>query len=141
MMAGMVAGMMTAWLHVKLGILHLLAGILMMTASVSRLIKNYECPKPAATGQPTVFTPLIDGGNDSGVRVAVIAGVVLVVKSWLWIGFYHRNGSVNACDRFKICVWHKLRGINTPWIIILGMAISNGLIALSGALFVRPKIC
>ena len=33
----------------------------------------------------------------------------------------------------------QAQGINTPWIIILGMAISNGLIALSGALFVQTQ--
>ena len=49
MMAGMVAGMMTAWLHVKLGILHLLAGILMMTALYSINLRIMNAPKPAAT--------------------------------------------------------------------------------------------
>ena len=44
MMAGMVAGMMTAWLHVKLGILHLLAGILMMTALYSINLRIMNAP-------------------------------------------------------------------------------------------------
>lgn len=66
MMAGMIAGMMTAWLHVKLGILHLLAGILMMTALYSINLRIMNAPNLPLLGQPTVFTPLIDGGNGFG---------------------------------------------------------------------------
>ena len=138
MMAGMVAGMMTAWLHVKLGILHLLAGILMMTALYSINLRIMNAPNLPLLGQPTVFTPLIDGGNGFWVRVAVIAGVVLVVKLVLdWFFITEMGLSMRATgSNLRMA---QAQGINTPWIIILGMAISNGLIALSGALFVQTQ--
>ncbi|EKF83325.1 branched-chain amino acid ABC transporter permease [Moraxella catarrhalis RH4] len=138
MIAGMVAGMMTAWLHVKLGILHLLAGILMMTALYSINLRIMNAPNLPLLGQPTVFTPLIDGGNGFWVRVAVIAGVVLVVKLVLdWFFITEMGLSMRATgSNLRMA---QAQGINTPWIIILGMAISNGLIALSGALFVQTQ--
>lgn len=138
MIAGMIAGMMTAWLHVKLGILHLLAGILMMTALYSINLRIMNAPNLPLLGQPTVFTPLIDGGNGFWVRVAVIAGVVLVVKLALdWFFTTEMGLSMRATgSNLRMA---QAQGINTPWIIILGMAISNGLIALSGALFVQTQ--
>lgn len=138
MMAGMIAGMMTAWLHVKLGILHLLAGILMMTALYSINLRIMNAPNLPLLGQPTVFTPLIDGGNGFWVRVAVVAGVVLVVKLALdWFFTTEMGLSMRATgSNLRMA---QAQGINTPWIIILGMAISNGLIALSGALFVQTQ--
>ena len=138
MMAGMMAGMMTAWLHVKLGILHLLAGILMMTALYSVNLRIMNAPNLPLLGQPTVFTPFVDGGNGFWVRVAVVAGVVLLVKLALDWFFSTETGLAMRATGSNLRM-AQAQGINTPWVIILGMAISNGLIALSGALFVQTQ--
>ena len=138
MMAGMMAGMMTAWLHVKLGILHLLAGILMMTALYSVNLRIMDAPNLPLLGQPTVFTPFVDGGNGFWVRVAVVAGVVLLVKLALDWFFSTETGLAMRATGSNLRM-AQAQGINTPWVIILGMAISNGLIALSGALFVQTQ--
>lgn len=71
-------------------------------------------------------------------RVAVVAGVVLVVKLALdWFFITEMGLSMRATgSNLRMA---QAQGINTPWIIILGMAISNGLIALSGALFVQTQ--
>ncbi|OOS23624.1 ABC transporter permease [Moraxella pluranimalium] len=138
MMAGMMAGMMTAWLHVKLGILHLLAGILMMTALYSVNLRIMDAPNLPLLGQPTVFTPFIDGGNGFWVRVAVVAGVVVLVKLALDWFFSTETGLAMRATGSNLRM-AQAQGINTPWVIILGMAISNGLIALSGALFVQTQ--
>lgn len=138
MMAGMMAGMMTAWLHVKLGILHLLAGILMMTALYSVNLRIMDAPNLPLLGQPTVFTPFIDGDNGFWVRVAVIAGVVVLIKLALDWFFSTETGLAMRATGSNLRM-AQAQGINTPWVIILGMAISNGLIALSGALFVQSQ--
>ncbi len=135
---GMMAGTMTAWLHVKLGILHLLAGILMMTALYSINLRIMNAPNLPLLGQPTVFTPFIEGGNGFWVRVAVVAGVVLVVKLILDWFFSTETGLAMRATGSNLRM-AQAQGINTPWVIILGMAISNGLIALSGALFVQTQ--
>ncbi len=138
MMAGMMAGMMTAWLNVKLGILHLLAGILIMTALYSVNLRIMDAPNLPLLGQPTVFTPFVDGGNGFWVRVAVVAGVVLLVKLALDWFFSTETGLAMRATGSNLRM-AQAQGINTPWVIILGMAISNGLIALSGALFVQTQ--
>ncbi len=138
MMAGMMAGMMTAWLHVKLGILHLLAGILMMTALYSVNLRIMDAPNLPLLGHPTVFTPFVDGGNGFWVRVAVVAGVVVLVKLALDWFFSTETGLAMRATGSNLRM-AQAQGINTPWVIILGMAISNGLIALSGALFVQTQ--
>lgn len=138
MMAGALAGMITAWLNVKLGILHLLAGILVMTALYSVNLRIMDAPNLSLLGEPTVFTPFIDGNNGVWVRVAVAGAVVLVAKLALdWFFSTETGLSMRATgSNVKMA---QAQGINTSWIIILGMAISNGLIALSGALFVQTQ--
>ncbi len=137
-MAGMLAGVMTAWLHVKLGILHLLAGILMMTALYSVNLRIMGAPNLSLLGQETIFTPFVSGDNGFWVRVVVIAAVVLVVKLLLdW--FFSTETGLSMRATGSNLRMAQAQGINTPWIIILGMAISNGLIALSGALFVQTQ--
>ncbi|WP_323843270.1 ABC transporter permease [Moraxella sp. Pampa] len=138
MMAGMMAGMATALLNVKLGILHLLAGILVMTALYSVNLRIMGAPNLSLLGESTVFSIFTDGTNGVWVRVVVALCVVVVVKlllDWFFstqIGLAMRATGSNA----KMA---QAQGINTSAVIILGMAISNGLIALSGALFVQTQ--
>ncbi|MFB6348190.1 ABC transporter permease [Moraxella marmotae] len=138
MAAGMAAGMMTAWLHVKLGILHLLAGILMMTALWSINLHIMNGPNLPLLGQPTVFTPFAGLGQALWVKVAVLFGIVLLIKLALDWFFSTETGLAMRATGSNLRM-AQAQGINTPWIVILGMAISNGLIALSGALFVQTQ--
>ena len=86
LMAGMGAGVITAWLNVKLGILHLLAGILMMTALYSINLRVMKAPNLSLLGEPTVFSPFLDGANGMWVRLFVALSVVVVVKLFLdWL--------------------------------------------------------
>lgn len=138
MMAGMVAGMITAWLNVKIGILHLLAGILVMTALYSVNLRIMGAPNLSLLGEPTVFTPFISGDNGTWVRVAVAGVVVLAVKFILdWFFSTETGLAMRATGSNPKMA--QAQGINTSAMVILGMAISNGLIALSGALFVQTQ--
>lgn len=136
MMAGMMAGIVTAWLHVKLGILHLLAGILVMTSLWSINLRIMDAPNLSLLGQPTVFASFGDVGLWG--KVLILFGVVVLVKlllDWFFstqIGLAMRATGSNQ----KMA---QAQGINTSLMIVLGMAISNGLIALAGALFVQTQ--
>lgn len=136
--AGMMAGVVTAWLNVKIGILHLLAGILVMTALYSINLRIMGAPNLSLLGEPTVFAPLISGDNGMWVRVLVAGAVVVVVKLFLdW--FFSTETGLGMRATGSNPKMAQAQGINTPFMIILGMAISNGLIALSGALFVQTQ--
>lgn len=136
MVAGMVAGMITAWLHVKLGILHLLAGILMMTALYSINLRIMNAPNLSLLGEPTVFDTVLQFGTPA--KIAVVAAIVIVVKLLLDWFFSTETGLAMRATGSNLRM-AQAQGINTSGIIILGMAISNGLIALSGALFVQTQ--
>lgn len=138
MLAGATAGMVTAFLNVKLGILHLLSGILVMTALYSVNLRIMGAPNLSLLGEPTVFTPFIEGGNGFWVRVLVVGVVVVVAKILLdWFFGTQLGLAMRATgSNFKMA---QAQGINTSLMIVLGMAISNGLIALSGALFVQTQ--
>lgn len=138
MMAGAVAGVVTAWLNVKLGILHLLAGILVMTALYSVNLRIMGAPNLSLLGEPTVFTPFIEGSNGTWVRVLVAGAVVVVAKLLLDWFFSTETGLAMRATGSNVKM-AQAQGINTSAMIVLGMAISNGLIALSGALFVQTQ--
>lgn len=136
--AGMMAGVVTAWLNVKIGILHLLAGILVMTALYSINLRIMGAPNLSLLGEPTVFAPFISGDNGMWVRVLVAGAVVVAVKLFLdW--FFGTETGLGMRATGSNPKMAQAQGINTPFMIILGMAISNGLIALSGALFVQTQ--
>lgn len=138
MLAGASAGVVTALLNVKMGILHLLAGILVMTALYSVNLRIMGSPNLSLLGEPTVFTPFIEGNNGAWVRVIVAGVVVLVAKLLLDWFFSTQTGLAMRATGSNVRM-AQAQGINTSWIIVLGMAISNGLIALSGALFVQTQ--
>lgn len=138
MFAGAAAGTITALLNVKLGILHLLSGILVMTALYSVNLRIMGAPNLSLLGEPTVFAPFIQGGNGVWVRVLVALGVVVIAKLFLDWFFSTETGLAMRATGSNTKM-AQAQGINTSWMIVLGMAISNGLIALSGALFVQTQ--
>lgn len=138
MLAGAMAGVVTAWLNVKMGILHLLAGILVMTALYAINLRIMGAPNLSLLGESTVFSPFITDGNGDWERVVVAAAVVMVVKLLLDWFFSTESGLAMRATGSNVKM-AQAQGINTPLMVILGMAISNGLIALSGALFVQTQ--
>lgn len=138
--AGACAGLVTAWLHVSLKIMQLLASILVMVALYSVNLRIMGAPNLPLLDQPSVFTPFFnaDGSNQYWVQPLVILGFVLIAKFFLdWffateIGLSMRATGVNA--RMA-----RAQGVNTSRILLLGMAISNAFIALAGALFVQTQ--
>lgn len=138
-LAGALAGVMTAWLNVALKILPLLASILMMVALYSINLRiTGGTPNVPLINAPSVFTPFIapDFRNQFWVQPMVIfgfVGIALILFSWFFntqLGLAIRATGVN--HRMA-----KAQGIATSKMIIIGMAISNGLIALGGALFAQ----
>lgn len=135
MTAGMVAGFVTAFLHIRLGIMPLLAGILTMTALSSINLRIMHAPNLSLLGQPTIFAGV---ATTAWQKVFVLFGVAVLFKVFLdWflttqVGLAMRATGANA----KMA---QAQGVKTSLMVALGMALSNGLIALSGALFVQTQ--
>lgn len=135
--AGMIAGLVTAWISVRWNILHLLASILTMTALYSINLRIMGRPNIALLGEPTILTPVEDIPYLHHILVPlallVIVGVILVlVYRFLTSekGLAMRATGANA--RMA-----KAQGIAVNRQIMLGLAISNGLVALAGALIAQ----
>lgn len=135
--AGAASGLATAWLNLKLNILHLLAGIIVMTALYSINLRVGGAPNVALLGTATVFdlfAPVLGQGIWQNTFVLLV--FVLLVKFALDWFFSTETGlamrATGANPRMA-----RAQGINTGAMVYLGMALSNGLIALAGAFFAQ----
>lgn len=135
--AGMLAGLLTAWLNIKLGILQLLCGIIVMTALYSVNLRIGGAPNVPLLGIHTIFDlfePVLGKGIWQNSLVLII--ITLLIKLLLDWFFSTETGlamrATGANSRMA-----RAQGISTGKMIMLGMALSNGLIALAGALFAQ----
>lgn len=138
MVAGALAGLVTGWLNVRLGILQLLASILTMIALYSINLRIMGAPNVPLLGEPTVFSPFVGDDNAYWVQPLVLAVIVLVVKLVLDWFFSSQIGlalrATGANQRMA-----RAQGIPTGRLTLGGMALSNALIALGGALYVQTQ--
>ncbi|MEL6900212.1 MAG: ABC transporter permease [Cyanobacteria bacterium J06606_4] len=138
-LAGCAAGFCTAFLSVRFGILNLLASILTMIALYSINLRIMGKPNLSLLNQPTVLAPFESWlgalPNLIVMPLVLLLGVgiaKLLVDAFLTsqLGLAMRATGMNA-------TMAQAQGIETERLILLGMAISNGLAALSGALFAQ----
>lgn len=136
---GVMAGMVTAILNTKFRILHLLASILTMIALYSINIRIMSGPNVALLGVETVFDAVIGLGVPSQYAGILVFGTfaVAVVILIVWFLSTELGQAVLATgDNPKMIT---SLGVNTHTIIILGVGMSNGLVALSGALVAQNQ--
>lgn len=135
--AGMLAGALTAFLHVGLKIMNLLASILVMTALYSINLRVMGTPNVSIHGKSTILSawgdyPLLY------VKVVVFALVAVAVGLLLWrflkteIGLAVRATGANPSMA-------RAQGIRTGAMIMLGIALANGLVGLAGALMAQSQ--
>lgn len=135
--AGMLAGLLTAWLNIRLGILQLLCGIIVMTALYSVNLRIGGAPNVPLLGVQTIFDlcqPILGKGIWQNTLVLlVITFIIKLLLDWFFsteTGLAMRATGANS--RMA-----RAQGISTNKMIMLCMALSNGLIALAGALFAQ----
>lgn len=139
-LAGAAAGWVTAWLNVRLNILQLLASILVMIALYSINLRIMGAPNVPLIGEPTVFAQFIgDSGENAWlVQPALLAAIIVAAKLGLDFFFSSQLGlamrATGANPRMA-----RAQGISTDRAILSGMALSNALIALAGALYVQTQ--
>lgn len=138
-LAGAAAGLVTGWLNVKLKIMDLLASILMMTALYSINLRVMNGPNVPLIAEPTLFTQLQpDIMADYVLRPLVLLVIVVLAKLLLdWFFATERGLAIRATGSNARMA--RAQGINTGAMVLLGMAISNALVGLAGALFVQTQ--
>lgn len=137
--AGAVAGLITGWLNVKLKIMDLLASILMMIGLYSVNLRIMGGPNVPLINDPTLFTMLQpESVPDYVMRPIIMLGFVIVAKLALdWFFATERGLAIRSTGSNARMA--RAQGVNTGGMILLGMAISNGLVGLAGALFVQTQ--
>lgn len=152
-LAGTIAGLITALLHTKLGIHPILAGILTQISFDTAInlhimgipygwssMRNGQA-NISLLNERTVFSDMLSffkldpnnmiAKNAVGIFIGVIAlAIIIALVRWFLCtqkGFAMRATGINP----KMA---RAMGINTDNMIILGLMISNGIIALGGAL-------
>ncbi len=131
--------MVTAILNTKFKILHLLASILTMIALYSINIRIMAGPNVALLGVDTVFDSVIKLGVPSQYAGILIFGMfaLLVVVFIVWFLSTELGQAVLATGDNPQMITSL--GVNTHFIIILSVGMSNSLVALSGALVAQNQ--
>lgn len=137
--AGMIAGMVTGLLNVKLKILHLLASILTMTALYSINLRIMGAPNIALLGEETVLTPLEDMGLAYYLVPVVLFVVVVVAMIGVMYWFMRSETGLAMRATGANPGMARAQGIATGWMVVLGIALANGLVGLAGALFAQSR--
>ncbi|NHC62462.1 ABC transporter permease [Paenalcaligenes suwonensis] len=140
MCAGAFAGMITGWLNVRLKIMDLLASILMMTALYSINLRVMGRPNVPLINDDTVFTILQPSGwsDDYIFRPLLLVLIVIIAKLLLdWFFATQKGLGMRATGSNPRMA--RAQGVATGGMILLGMAISNALVALAGALFAQSQ--
>lgn len=153
-LAGMLAGSITGILYTKFKIQEILAGILMMTALYSinlRIMGRSNIPLldtktvsqipeqlllNASQGESKIF---VMGWPVSVMDLAVLisSALLCIAIGWLLYRFLltHFGTALRATGNNAQMV--RAQGINNNKMVIFGLAFSNGLVALSGALLAQ----
>lgn len=129
-LAGIVAGVLTGALHIFLGIPAILSGILtqMVLWSVNLKILGKANQALSARNYKVILTQM---NINRSLIVLAIAAVIVIAVLYLFFGT-----EIGCAIRATGCnqVMSRAQGINTSLMKILGLAISNGIVALAGAL-------
>lgn len=138
-LGGFAAGYVTAQLHLRLNLLHLLASILVMLALYSINLRIMGRPNMPLLSADTVFTPVealpMRMIFAMPLVLAVAVFMVKLVIDWFLateLGLALRAAGANP--RMA-----GAQGIDRNRILPLGLGLSNALVALAGALFAQAQ--
>ncbi len=134
---GALCGLATAVLNRRFGMLHLLAGILTTIALFSIDLRIMGRPNVPLIAESTVLTPFEALGFSDAVTRAAVAGIAaIVVATLLAIFLLSERGlamrATGANPRMA-----RANGVDVDRNIYIGLAMSNGLVGLAGALFAQ----
>ena len=138
--AGIVAGLATGLMHTKLKIHEILAGILSMIALYSINIRIMGRSNTPLLGVQTLMTKMQEQfgitPNIASFIVGLIFGLALIVILYWFMGT-ELGSCIRATGNNEKMV--RAMGVDTDKMKLLGLMLSNGLIALSGALVAQQQ--
>ncbi len=134
--AGAVAGCVTGILITKLNVQPILAGIITMTALYSINLTIMERPNISLYRKDTIYTMAKDIFGEDYYKLVVSAIVLLIASLLLFMFLKTQAGmSLRATGDNEYMV--RASSINSDRMKILGFAIANALVSLSGAMYTQ----
>ena len=137
--AGGVAGLVTALLHTKCGIPAILAGILTQLAlySVNLRIMGGKSNQPVSVDKYNLMVSqrYVREFSLSNPMIPIIIVLAVIIGVLYWFFGTEKGCSIRATGANKNMA--RAQGINPDNDIILGLILSNALVALSGALIAQ----
>jgi putative ABC transport system permease protein len=140
-LAGALAGAVTATIHTKLRINNIIAGVVVMTALYTINLRVMGKANTPLLNTPSVFSETVAALNWLGLTMAdniystIAIGLVFLVLAGLaliWFFATDLGLAVRATGQNEAMI--ASLGMNTDLAKLVGLALSNGFIALSGAL-------
>ncbi|MDD6841505.1 MAG: ABC transporter permease [Spirochaetales bacterium] len=139
LVAGGVAGLVTALLHTKCGIPAILAGILTQLAlySVNLRIMGGKSNQPVSVDKYNLIVSqrYVREFSLSNPMIPIIIVIAAIIGILYWFFGTEKGCSIRATGANKNMA--RAQGINPDNDIILGLVLSNALVALSGALIAQ----
>ena len=145
LLAGMLAGLVTGLLHTVCGIPAILAGILTQLGlySVNMAIMDFKASVALSITNGETLNKLLVSlrfvqGSKSGYPIwrhpVVVVGLMTAALIAILYWFFGRELGAALRATGSNQNMARAQGINTDWAKVLGLVLSNGLVALSGAL-------
>ncbi|MCK4259432.1 MAG: ABC transporter permease [Halanaerobiales bacterium] len=131
--AGILAGLCTGILHTKFKISNLLSGILVMIGLYSINLRVMGRANIPLLAKPTIFRQFHKIFNGPYSNLIILFIITLTIKLLLDQLFKTRLGLTLRAAGDNQQMATNL-AVNPTWMILLGLATSNGLVALSGAM-------
>ena len=128
--SGGIAGMITGYLHVRWKIIGLLAGIIVMTGLYSINLRIMSRPNIAIIDEPTIF-----GANS----IIIVTCVITVALTTLLTRFFASHFGLGIRAAGINPRVSSAYGINVGRMKVVALGLSNGIIALAGALFTQSQ--
>lgn len=127
--SGLLAGLVMGSLHVFLGIPAILSGILTQMALWSVNLKIMGKANQALPSRTYDVIVTQMQNTKALIILAAVTAVLIAVLYWFFGTGLGRNVRATGCNE----VMSRTQGINTNAMKLLGLALSNGIVALSGA--------
>jgi len=134
---GAACGLVTAFLNVRFGILNLLASILTMIALFSVNLRVMGRPNMSLLNRETVISPFYDLGVPDHIVRPLVLLVLVVIAVLLLARFLASDFGLAMRAAGANARMAQANGVDVGRQIYVGMALSNGLTGLAGALFAQ----
>jgi len=130
--AGGMSGYVTGYMHIRLGILGLLASILTMTALYSINLRIMGRPNIALFGQRTIFSEM--GKCTLASSAIIVCLTALTLTKFFTSNFGLKIRAIGMNPRLS-----QAYGISVERMKITALSLSNGLVSLAGSMFTQSE--